>query len=261
MKSVINILTLIALLAYMFASLSFTATKNAETLCRELKINLFDTLSSGFYRKADIEKMLLDKGNNILGYPVNEINTRQLEKKLLSKPYIKKAEIYSSIYGVMEVDITQRKPVVMIITRSQNNYYLDRDGYILPARGNFSPHILIANGYFTEDTDLRKAINLDSLSDRQKYSEWYGALTLAGFIQRDPFWRSQIVQLYYNRQHDFELIPRVGAHQIIFGDADDYRIKFEKLKTLYDEGLKYEGWNNYDKINLKYKNQVICTKR
>ncbi len=40
----------------------------------------------------------------------------------------------------------------------------------------------------------------------------------------------------------------------------DLAVKFRKLKILYNEGLKYEGWNNYEKINLKYKNQVICTK-
>lgn len=261
MTKVVNIVLILGLLAYMFAALSFTAMKNSEMMCRELKINLFDTVYSGFYGKADIEKMLIGKGNKILGYPVKEINTRQMEKKLMSSPYIREAEIYASIDGVMEVDVTQRKPVVRIITRSQNSYYLDEDGYILPARGNFSPHILVANGYFTEDSDLQKVPNLDSLSDRKKYREWYGALKLARFIGEDSFWKNQVVQLYFNRHQDFELIPRVGAHQIIFGDADDYRIKFKKLKTLYDEGLKYEGWNNYDKINLKYKNQVICTKR
>jgi cell division protein FtsQ len=81
------------------------------------------------------------------------------------------------------------------------------------------------------------------------------------YISEDKFLSSQIVQIYYNGSGDFELIPRVGAHQIIFGDIKDYQLKFMKLKVLYEEGLKYEGWNKYVMINLKYKNQVICTKR
>ena len=121
--------------------------------------------------------------------------------------------------------------------------------------------MLIANGYFTEDADLRNAQNLDSLSDRDKYAEWLGALKLASFIDRDRFWSYQVVQVYFDRDQDFELIPRVGAHQIIFGDADDIGTKFRKLRVLYHDGLRFEGWNNYEKINLKYKNQVICTKR
>ncbi|HYW96634.1 MAG TPA: hypothetical protein VE870_13655 [Bacteroidales bacterium] len=261
MKKVLNILIIAGVLGYVFAALSFTGAKNAETVCRELRINLFDTLNSGFYKKADIEKILMSKGNYILGYPLKDINTRVLEKALQKRPYIEKAEIYSSIDGVIQVDITQRKPVVRIITRSQNSYYLDKDGYILPARGNFSPHVLIANGYFTEDNDLRNASNLSNLADSAKYSEWFDSLTLAAYISRNAFWNSQIVQLYFDRDHDFELIPRVGAHQIIFGDTGNMEGKFKKLKVLYDNGLKYEGWNSYEKINLKYKNQVICTKR
>ncbi len=222
MKKAFNIIVIAGLLAYMFVALSFSAARNAKTVCREVRINLFDTLNSGFYKKADIEKILMSEGNHILGYPVNEINTRALERALMKKSYIRKAEIYSSVDGVMEVDITQRKPVVRIITRSQNSYYLDKEGYILPARGNFTPHILIANGYFTEDTDLKNAAIIDSISENAKYSEWLGALNLAAFISKDSFWRSQIVQIYYDRDGDFEVIPRVGAHQIILGDADGF---------------------------------------
>ncbi len=261
MKKIFSILIFAVIAAYMFIALGFTAGRNSKTVCSELRINLFDTMSSGFYKKADIEKILMSDGNHILGYPLKDINTRELEKLLLKKSYIRKAEIYASIDGVMQVDITQRKPVVRVITLSQNSYYLDDEGYILPAHGEFSPHILIANGYFTEDTDLRKAGKLGDLAEREKYAEWDGVARLAEYIAGDTFWDGQIVQIYFDRNQDFELIPRVGAHQIIFGDATDFEEKFKKLRILYNEGLKYEGWNNYEMINLKYKNQVICTKR
>jgi cell division protein FtsQ len=48
----------------------------------------------------------------------------------------------------------------------------------------------------------------------------------------------------------------------VFGDAKDFEEKFEKLKTFYTEGLnKTDGWNKYSTINIKYKNQVVCTKK
>ncbi|MFW6222798.1 MAG: cell division protein FtsQ, partial [Bacteroidota bacterium] len=59
----------------------------------------------------------------------------------------------------------------------------------------------------------------------------------------------------------FEIIPRVGAHFIHFGSIDQYEWKFKKLKYLYKKGFSKEGWNKYEQINLKYKNQIICTKR
>jgi len=53
----------------------------------------------------------------------------------------------------------------------------------------------------------------------------------------------------------------VGAHIIEFGDINAHEEKFDKLYALYSQGLKREGWNKYIRINLKYKEQVVCTKR
>jgi cell division protein FtsQ len=57
------------------------------------------------------------------------------------------------------------------------------------------------------------------------------------------------------------LIPRVGAHIIKFGKFDHHLIKFRKLKAFYTEGLNHIGWNDYEIINLKYANQIICKKK
>ena len=64
-----------------------------------------------------------------------------------------------------------------------------------------------------------------------------------------------------NGNGEFELIPRVGAQVIEFGKAVDMEEKFEKLWILYNEGFHNTGWNQYERINLKYKNQAVCTKR
>lgn len=261
MKKVLIIVFDLLLVFIVILALGFSKGREKETLCTELKINMIDTLNAGFLKKADIEKIILTREEKILGYPLAGINIRELESRLREQAYIKNAQIYSSIDGTLNVDIIQRQPVVRIITGANHSYYLDKEGFIFPSRTGFTPHVLIANGYFTEGNELKGLQKLDQIHDLQKYDEWFGALKLALYIKESEFWRNQLVQLYYNGRGDFELIPRVGAHQIIFGDASDMEIKFHKLLTLYEEGLNYEGWNNYEKINLKYNNQVICTKR
>jgi len=53
----------------------------------------------------------------------------------------------------------------------------------------------------------------------------------------------------------------VGAHQILLVGMDNWKEKMKNLELLYRQGLSRYGWNTYEKINLKYSNQVICTKR
>ena len=46
----------------------------------------------------------------------------------------------------------------------------------------------------------------------------------------------------------------------MIGDAEDLDKKLYKLRLFYAEGLNKTGWNEYKVINLKYANQVVCTK-
>ena len=37
-------------------------------------------------------------------------------------------------------------------------------------------------------------------------------------------------------------------------------IKFKKLELFYKNILPTKGWNYYESVNLKFKNQIVCTK-
>ncbi|MDR1436585.1 MAG: cell division protein FtsQ, partial [Candidatus Symbiothrix sp.] len=67
-------------------------------------------------------------------------------------------------------------------------------------------------------------------------------------------------QIYVAPNKDIELTPRVGNHQIILGKLEDCEEHLEKLKVFYEKILNKVGWNKYSKINLKYKNQIVCTR-
>ncbi|NJM14093.1 MAG: hypothetical protein HC896_00705 [Bacteroidales bacterium] len=84
---------------------------------------------------------------------------------------------------------------------------------------------------------------------------------IALFLSASKFWKAQVTQVYLNQNLEYEIIPRVGSHQIILGGADDLQYKFRKLEALYLKAFKVVGWNEYETINLKFGNQVICTKR
>jgi cell division protein FtsQ len=91
------------------------------------------------------------------------------------------------------------------------------------------------------------------------------------FIERDDFWASQIVQIDLVggsrasaddwREPQLELIPRAGDHTILLGELDGgERDRLENLRIFYTKALWYEGWGKYGTINIKYTNQIVCTK-
>jgi cell division protein FtsQ len=154
--------------------------------------------------------------------------------------------------------------MVRIINKHNRGYYIDNDGLVFPLSRNYTSHVLIINGNFTEPFEIAPNVKLSdwATSDESKKAPMiYKLFELAKFITDDPFWNSQITQVYVDGPNDIELIPRVGSHIVQLGSPEDIKPKFEKLKLFYERALPAEGWNKYKLINLKYKNQIVCTKR
>lgn len=136
----------------------------------------------------------------------------------------------------------QRRPVVRIVG-SKSNYYVDRNGEIMPTSRYYAAHVMVATGKISEQiakTDL---------------------FELATYINNHPFWKSQVVQINVLYGPEFELIPRVGKHVIMLGGVNDLEEKLQNVEALYKGDFNENGWNRYRKINVKFKNQVVCTKK
>lgn len=91
-------------------------------------------------------------------------------------------------------------------------------------------------------------------------------------IENDDFWGAQIVQINVLggglesgtgswKEPQLELVPRTGDHIVLLGGLDGQeREKLNKLRLFYRNGLWHEGWNEFRYINIKYKDQIVCTK-
>ncbi len=140
---------------------------------------------------------------------------------------------------------------------------MDTQGKLMLWSPDFTPRLLIASGNIKERYEdwsklsVNELINNDTLKTHTLLDDLY---TMARFILADDFWSAHVEQIYINAIGEIELVPKVGDHTIIFGDPEQMTEKFWKLKIFYKEGLNYTGWENYDTLNLKFKNQVVCSK-
>ena len=85
-------------------------------------------------------------------------------------------------------------------------------------------------------------------------------VNLTRFIRENEFWNKMIQQVHVTDKNEFILIPLVGNHKIMFGDADEMEAKFHKLEIFYNQGLTYKGWQEYDVVDIRYKGQVVGRK-
>ncbi|MBN1133032.1 MAG: hypothetical protein JXR52_12925 [Bacteroidales bacterium] len=263
MRTVFKIVIWLGIGLWFIAVMGFVNSEMDGIICNQVEIVLKDSVRNRFVTAAEIRDMINAYNSDIQGYPVKDINIRDLEHRLEENPYIRNAEVFSDISGRLNIEIYQREPLIRVIPENGQGFYIDREGYSLPLSSNYSALIMLATGYIESPGNIGSKISVkesgeNSLSSLHHLRDLYA---FGLYLDGHPFWSSQIVQIYLNREGEYELIPRVGSHQILLGSLDDYRIKLRNLEVLYRQGFKKNGWNSYDKINLKYLNQVICTKR
>jgi cell division protein FtsQ len=243
-------------------TMGFVAGNQKSRTCSKINILISDEDRNSFVDASDVLDMLNSKGKKLTGTPMQDINTGMLEKIVNTNPFIENAEVFSTIDGIVNITVSQRTPVIRIMNASNEDYYMDESGVFMPVSEKYTAPVIVANGYIFNTYAEKKIYNLDynpsdTMSGRLMLEQLY---TLANVIRRDTFWNAQVEQLYVNEWQEIEMIPRLGNHRIILGDISNLDDKLGRLMAFYRKGLNKIGWNTYRTINLKFKNQVVCSK-
>ncbi len=255
-----NISIWLAIVLYFVFALSFTSGKKSEKYLTSVNLIITDTTLNNFIDKKDIIELIERKTGKFIGISQDSVNIAVVEQLVNQHPAVKEAEVYKNIYGGLTVELSQRNPVLRVITGGNKGFYIDEVGVLMPLSDKYIKRVPVASGSIPEIVVPRTVVkNVSDLDE--EYQILKDLFQIGQFIYSDEFWKSQIEQIYITEKQELELVGRVGEHIIIFGNADNYKTKFRKLKALYENGLNKIGWNKYKTINLKYDKQVVCTKR
>ena len=246
----------------MIVTMGFVGNRRKNHVCSEIVIQLDEKDGNYFIDKGDVLEMLNSKGKKLTGMPMQDINTGMLEKIINTNPFIENAEVFSTIDGNVNISVKQRNPILRIMNAKGEDFYVDEKGVFMPVSDKFTAPVMVANGYIFNSSTEKKIYNLaydpsDTVSNRLMIEQLFA---LVNIIRKDTFWNAQLEQVYVNEWQEIELIPRIGNHKIIIGDVSNLEEKLNRLMLFYKKGLNKIGWNTYRTINLKFKNQVVCSK-
>ena len=237
------------------AMTSFNKPDETAKLCTKVSINIADENTNGFLSAKEIKKILEKKKLYPLEKRMQAINPRDIEEVLKTSSFVNTVQCYKTQNGHVCVNVTQRLPVVRIMSVKGDDYYLDDEGGIMP-NSKYTSDLIIATGYINKD-----------------FARHYLAC-LTEVLMDSEFWKNQIVQINILPDLGVELVPRVGEHVIFIGYLPqskdevkrkqlitDYVMKkLERLDKFYRYGLNAAGWNKYHYISVEFDNQIICKK-
>lgn len=239
---IVSIIIATLLFGYMLTVAVFFSKDRLAKKCSEVQIVVRDSLDKHFVNEKDVALILRQVGLHPVGSLLADVNTEMIENALTKNQMIRQVEAYKTPSGIVKLEIIQKMPVLRIMG-DKDNYYVDNEGKTMPVSPRYVAHVPLATGY----VEKKFAMN-----------ELY---KFALFLQENKFWNNQIQQINVRADDDVELIPRVGNHRIVLGSLDNFETKLDNLRLFYRQALPHVGWDKYSIINLKYKNQIVCTKK
>lgn len=242
MKKLFTYLLAIVFPLYLMGAGLWSAEKARKCEYAGVQIAVVDSARAQYLTSAEILEQVRGCLPADAGIALSKVDTDSLEAMLRRNHLIAEVECYKTPSGLLRIDVWQCVPVLRVFGNN-GSYFIDEHGRIISGSLPVAVRVPVATG---------------NISSEFACGELY---PFALFLQKSAFWRAQIEQIYVGSEQDIVLIPRVGDHRIVMGGMDDYREKLNNLRCFYDQALSQCGWNKYKTINLKYKNQVVATRK
>ena len=193
-----------------------------------------------FMKKETIESEIIKLIGSLDKHTVGDISCDIIERELSRNPFIEDVNVFVSGRGVLTARLKQRSPVVRVISRGES-FYIDAEGKRMPTSPYYSPRVHVITGNAA-------ARDAESILDVVRY------------IRQDAVLDALVSQIELQDKDDIVLIPTVGKVKIRFGAPEYIVEKFENLKAFYSEVMAETTWDEYQSIDLRFRNQIVCKK-
>jgi len=249
-KKIYNRVKIVIALVVFIISIGFVNKRQNDALCKKILISIENQQGNFFINEADINDLVTNGGREmVVNLPYEQLELKEIEERIENHKYVESAEVYRDLAGNMMIDARQEKPIARIFNPSGQDHYISERGEILPVSKRFTARVMVLSGSF-----FNKYLDKNMLVDDEAKDLFY----FIKFIEKDKFWSVQFAQLNVDKRGMIEIFPQVTKQMIEFGDTYQYDEKLKKLKIFYDKILPDRGWNRYNRVNLKFENQIIC---
>ena len=227
---------LLALVVFLYA---FSSQRNNDRKLSDLTVKFIGN-DNLYITQETVNKLLIQNKESITSVPKEILDLNGLESVLNSNSMIKSAEVYVTVNGEVKAEVEQRKPIARVNTNV--SYYIDDQGLYMPLSSNHSARVPLVTGF----VDKNQLENVFIIADK---------------IHNDAFLKKHIVEIHQNEDKSINLKTRVLDFEITLGNLEHLDKKINNLKAFYQKAKKDNALINYSKVNLKFENQVVCTKK
>jgi len=220
---------------------SFSVINNAKRPVSDLEIKFLAEKPNYFLNEDIIKKIINEESEDIMKLTLNKVDVKRIEDKIAVNPYIDSVQVSKNVKGTIFFDIKTNVPIARVNT-PKGEFYISEKGQKMPLSKINSATVILVQGDVKEDEYIElgefiKAINTDDLL------------------------KNHIIGIEKVGKKSYNLIVNRGNFFIELGTLNNFEKKIKNLKLFYEQYVDFVGMEDYEKLSLKFINQVVATKR
>ncbi len=233
---------LVLLAGYVCTATVWAHYESLRHMCTGIEVNVEGNPQMAKTIRQGVEEELHNYPTRIVGSQLKQINTQDIER------YLGRLNTFESVHcmiasdGKLSVGVVPLVPVMRVFF-GNNSYYINKEGKHIASNAEFYSDVPVVTGNFKHDFQPQQV------------------LPLVRFVNEDPMMRDLTSMIVAQDAHNLLIVPRVSGHVVNFGDTTRLAEKRRALATFYREVMPYKGWNEYDTISVKFRGQVVATRR
>ena len=218
---------------------SFAQHRNGDRKLKKSTV-VFVGENTIFVTPETVNKLLIENKRDASSIRKDEVDLNKIEKTLDAQEMIEKSDVFVSIDGVLKAVVKQKTPVARVFD-GQRSFYIDYKGGRMPLSDNFSARVPLVSGTINDK-------NNDDLA------------TLFRLIYDDVFLKKNIIAIQIMPNGSLKMFNRNYNYFIDFGRTMNVDKKFRNYKAFFQKAVLDSSLYKYNKIDLRFTEQVVCTK-
>lgn len=258
-RILVSLFVIVLLIVLIVCSNIYAGKINVSKVNIKVSYGVSDTIVLA----TNINESLKNEFGDFLKKQRKDIDQKKIESFLMQNPYIEQAQVYQTLKGVLNIEIKQREPIVRIYTLRNKEYYIDKLGKVILIDDNQLTDVVVASGNVdVNNSNLDKNLDTIDIENKKGFDKTLSNIYyIAQKLASDSILNYQIDQIYVPAKGNYELIPKIGNYIIRIGENKDLEEELIKLRYLYKEAFSRNGWDNYSFVDLRFRHQVVCTKK
>lgn len=233
---------LIILLGYTAAITVWAHAEAARNACSGIEVVVDGSNQADSVTRNGVLAELAHYPRKIIGVPLESVNTYDVRQFLSRFSNFENVDCVITTDGKLKVSVIPMIPEIRVFS-PMGSYYINKDGKYIASNAEFYVDVPIVKGVFTN-----------------KLPAMY-VLPVTRFIESDPVLSELVAMVEVIDEDNIILIPKIQGHVINFGDTTRLQEKKRALMTMYNKIMPYKGWNEYDTISVRFRNQIVATRR